>query len=508
MKLIRNASDWAALGLAVAAGACEKGFTDLNTNPNQPTEVPVEYILPEAFETTLGMGYGVSRYNYGYGAAFFSSLFCQHWASIQYTDADRYDLGAFTPGNLWYFLYANSLKDWQTVIDKSTEIGLVNREATGRVMKVFTFHFLTDVWGDVPYSEALQGDDPGSTNTPAYDRQKDIYASMVSELGTALELIDPGARSWGPEDLIYGGDMDAWARFANSLRLRLGMRMAYAAPAAARAAVQASASHAAGLITDNAQNGELEYRLSAPNQSPLFYNARTRDDFAPSKTLVDYMAARDDPRLPIYAEPAASDGQFRGAPNGVASGNVPPLPTISRIGNYWRGGQGSIASYPEAATTPTLLVTAAEVHFLLAEAALRGWSVPGTARNHYEAGVRAAMDQYDGAMGIAIPTSAVEAYLAQPGVAWGTAPSGDNLELIIGQKWLALYTNGFEGYAEYRRTGYPAEIAPGPDAFFPFVPGRIPYPDSEQSLNRANWEAALAAQGIDGTYTGKVWWMR
>jgi hypothetical protein len=423
--------------------------------------------------------------------------------------------------NLWQVQYAQSLKDWQAIIDKGAATGLANHEATGRTMKAFTFQFVTDIWGNVPYSEALQGDGEQPITTPVYDAQSAIYADLAAQLGTAVGMFNAGAAGWGAEDLIFSGDMAAWARFANSLRLRTGMRLANVAGSDARQVVEAAAAHSAGLITSNSQNAVLRYLDSAPNQQPLFVNARTRDDHAPSRTLVNLLGSLNDPRLPIYAEPVANDSLamghhviyngevYRGMQNSVNSADVPPLPTISRIGAYWRGGQGAVASFPASATTPTLLMTAAEVHFLLAEAALRGWSVPGTAQGHYEAGVRAAMAQYDGAMGIAIPSAAVDAYLLQPGVAWGTAPSGDDLELIIKQKWLALYTNGFEAYAEYRRTGYPTEITVGPNASLPFVPGRIPYPDSEQSLNRANWEAAVAAQASlnDGVYTGRVWWM-
>jgi hypothetical protein len=332
-------------------------------------------------------------------------------------------------------------------------------------------------------------------------------------------MFQPGGLGWGSEDLIYGGDMAAWARFANSLRLRIGMRMVSSAESQAKAIVEAAAAHSAGMIVSNDQNAVLRYLSASPNQQPLFENARTRNDHAPSRTLVNLLGSLNDPRLPIYAEPVANDSLemghyviyegnvYRGAQNSVDPKDVPPLTTISRIGFYWRGGTGAVADHPSSATTPTLLMTAAEVHFLLAEAALRGWNVPGTAQGHYEAGVRAALSQYDGAMGVEIPTSRIDAYLAQNGVAWGTAPTGNNLELIIKQKWLAIYTNGFEAYAEYRRTGYPTEITVGPDAAYSFVPGRIPYPSSEQSLNSTNLAAARSAQGNDGTYTGKVWWM-
>ncbi|NIQ56780.1 MAG: SusD/RagB family nutrient-binding outer membrane lipoprotein, partial [Gammaproteobacteria bacterium] len=129
----------------------------------------------------------------------------------------------------------------------------------------------------------------------------------------------------------------------------------------------------------------------------------------------------------------------------------PVLNTISRIGDLWRN-----TSDANSATTPAWLLHAAEVHFLLAEAALNGWAVGGTAQGHYEAGVRAAMAMYDGADGVTLDQATVDAYLAQPGVAWGTGDS--DLELIIEQKWLSLYTSGWEAYAEFRRTGYPDEI--------------------------------------------------
>jgi hypothetical protein len=511
MTRIKTLSVMAVMAAALMAGACTDGFTDINTNPNAPTDVPAQYILPEAIQTTIGAGSNIGRYAYGYAATWsvleFAGLFPQHWAKIQYTDEDKFELRPGVIESIWTVQYANSLKDWQIIMDKGHESGLVNHEATGLTMKAFTFHFLTDIWGNIPYTEALAGDAEDQVTTPVYDAQEVIYQGMVADLARAAGMFDPGARGWGAEDLIYGGNMAGWARFANSLRLRLGMRMVHANPTLARQTVEGAAAHAAGLITTNSQNALLRYLDAAPSQNPLFENARSRDDHAPSSTLIDYMVARSDPRLPIYAEPAASDGQFRGMRNSVNSADVPALPTISRIGSYWRGGPGPVAAFPASATTPAQLMTAAEVHFLLAEAAYRNWNVPGTAQGHYEAGVRAAMAMYDGAMGIAIPTAAVDAYLARNGVAWGTAPSGDNLELIIGQKWLALYTNGFEAYAEFRRTGYPAEITPGPNAAYSFIPGRIPYPDSEQSLNRENWTAAKTAQGNDGGYTGKMWWM-
>lgn len=511
--------------LALSAGACDDGLAELNENPNAPTDVPAQFLLPQAIQSTVEYA--------GYNTWFtleFTGLFAQHWAKIQYTDEDRYELRPNVIDGFWNTFYPGPMKDWQTIIEKGQETGIVNHEAIGRIGKVYVAHLITDIWGDVPYLQALRADDPEApTTSPAYDAQQDIYDAMLTELDVAAGLLDPTRRTFGQEDLIYGGDVTQWEKFANSLRLRLAMRISDVAPGVAQPIVEALA--ARPLILDNADNFTLQYLDVAPNRNPLFENAAvgsgSRDDHAVSNSLVNLLGALNDPRIAVYAEPAAVPdptadfewcggvgeppcgvtvgGQvYRGMRNGVNSGDVPePIGLWSRPGNHFRAN-------PDAAQP---LLTAAEVHFLLAEAAENGWNVGGTAADHYEAGVRAAFDMWEGADGVDLGTSVQTAYLVQPGVAYGTTPAdgaGDNYELIAEQKWLALYTTSPEAYAELRRTGYPDEIEPAMDAVvITVVPGRIPYPDIEQSLNSDNLAAAITAQsamGVDGTYNGRVWW--
>lgn len=500
MKSNRTALVAAVAAFALGAGACDDGLADINENPNAPTDVPAQYLVPEAEQSTIELIHGAS-FNLT-----FTGLFAQHWGKIQYTEEDSYSLRPETIDAWWNTMYANSLRDWQTIIEKGQATGLVNHEATGRVMKAYLGHIMTDVWGDIPWSEALQADAEEPNTTPAYDAQSAIYDALFAELDAAMTLFDAGERTFGNEELIYQGDVADWMRFANSLKLRLAMRTSNVDEAGAQALVSEVLASSAGLIDDNSENATLVFLESPPNQNPLFENRQSRDDHAVSATLVNYMLDVDDPRLPVYAEPAVSDGAFRGVVNGTHSDDVGALGQYSRIGDYWRD-----VSDASNATRPALLLTAAEVHFLLAEAKLR-WptiATPMTAQQHYETGVTLALQMYDGADGVQIDATDIALYLLQPGVMWGTTPrdgAGGNLELILEQKWLALYTNGPEAYAEYRRTGYPDEITPGPSADYDFVPGRIPYPPLEQSLNRASWQAALAAQGNDGTYVGTVWW--
>lgn len=524
MKRYKLLSVAAVAALMVSMSACDDGLADLNENPNSPTDVPAQFLLPQALQTTVEYA--------GYNTWFtleFTGLFAQQWAKIQYTDEDRYELRPNVVDGFWNRFYSRPLMDWQRIIEKGQETGLVNHEAIGRIGKVYTAHLITDIWGDVPFSEALKGDDPEDQVTaPAYDAQEAIYTAFFAELDTALGLLDASRQTFGQEDLIYGGDIAQWEKFANSLKLRLAMRISDVAPEVARPIVEALASQP--LILDNGDNFTLDYLDAQPTQNPLYENAKvgggSRDDHAVSNTLVNLLGALDDPRIAVYAEPAAEadltadfdwcggagepachvlvGGEvYRGMRNGVTSGDVPePLGLWSRLGDHFR----------TQASTPQPLLTAAEVNLLLAEAAENGWAVGGAAADFYEAGVRASFDLWDGADGVDLGTGVQAAYLARPGVAYGSPPAdgaGDNYELIAEQKWLALYTISPEAYAEYRRTGYPDEIEPSMDANIGFVPGRIPYPDIEQSLNRDNLSAAISAQsalGVDGTYAGRVWW--
>jgi len=518
----------ALVALVMSASACDQGLSGLNENPNAPTDVGAEYLLPQALQSTVEY----ANYNTWFTLEF-TGLFAQHWAKIQYTDEDRYELRPNIIDGFWNNFYSIPLKDWELIIEKGQATGLANHEAIARIGKVYTFHLMTDIWGDIPFSEALKADDPGSPITaPAYDSQQSIYTAMLAELATAVGMLDASARSFGSEDLIYGGRVAQWRRFANSLRLRLAMRISDVSPAVAQPIVEALATQQ--LITSNADNFTLAYLGASPNQNPLHENAATalggsgsRDDHAVSNSLVNMLGALNDPRLAVYAEPAelasltadfawcggageppchvVYNGQvFRGMRNGVISENVPtPFTLWSRLGSHFR-------ARPE---TPQPLLTAAEVNFLLAEAAENGWSVGGTAQAYYEAGVRAAFNLWDGADGVDLGTAVQSAYLLQPGVAYGTTPvdgAGNNFELIAEQKWFALYTISGEAFTEYRRTGYPDELLPSFDAaIITTIPGRIPYATIEQSLNAASLDAAITAQagmGVDGTYAGRVWW--
>src|SRR5437773_1891047 len=215
-------------------------------------------------------------------------------------------------------------------------------------------------------------------------------------------------------------------------------------------------------------------------QQAIYTNVHVdkRDDYGMSKTLVDSLRSWNDPRLPVYAQlnkdTILANRTYQGLPNGLLAGAGPALFYISRLGAYWR----------ETPAAPLALLTYSEVLFLEAEAAERGW-ITGNATQLYDDAIRASMEQYG------IATTAIDAYLAQPRVVYATGAAG--LTQIAYQKWVSLFLQGMEGWTEVRRTGVPA-LVPGPNAVLTKIPERLPYSDNEAVLNKANLDAAVAAQ--------------
>ena len=467
------------VSLGWAAGACES-LTEVNENPNAPSDVSAGLLLPNAIRLAVEDVYGTGQYFSHTG------IWPQQIVQIQYPDEEE---GLIRPARMeiyWTDFYADELMDIQTVLHKGVESGDANVEAVGRIWKTWIFHIVTDLWGDVPYSEAHYGAD---NTTPAYDRQADIYAGMLADLTTAAGMLqNPDASDFGGGDLIYGSDFEAWRRFANSLRMRLAMRLSEVDAATARA--EFAAAYAAGGFQSNADNATLNWPGS-PYENPFYENRviDARDDHGISATLLDTLVSLADPRLPLYAEPAASDGEYRGHHNGMQTIPVgTSLDDFSRIGDFWRF---------DGAATPTMIMSYAEVLFLQAEAAWRGWTAGAPATLYSEA-IRASMNQYDP---VGPSDTEIDDYLAQPVVAYdGT------LEQILLQKWIALWMNGPEAWSDNRRTDLPA-LVPGPDMFLSRIPVRLMYPDTEQSLNLTNLNAALAQQGMTSIdLVTPVWW--
>jgi hypothetical protein len=293
-----------ALVLALAAVACDKGVTELNVDPNNPPFVAAPAVLPEAEQAAVNRALG-SNYNLT-----MLGLWSQSYAKIQYIDEDRYRLRSTTIDAHWAGFYGDALEDFQKIIEQGDSVGRPNWTAIGTIMQQWTFQIVTDTWGDVPYSEALQG---AANTTPKYDAQKDIYYGMMAKLATASSIIQPGGVSFGSEDAIYSGDMVAWRKFSNSLRARMAMRISNVDPTKAKAEFLAALAAPGGVFTSNADNAALHYTGAVPSDNPIYavFHEGQRYDQVISKTMVDSLKNLNDPRLQVYADPA---------PNGCAGG--------------------------------------------------------------------------------------------------------------------------------------------------------------------------------------------
>lgn len=467
------------VGLGLAAGACDN-LTDINENPNAPTSVPAQFLLPSALQVAVNNAWGTGE------MLQHSGIWAQHFAQIQYPDEERGNVRASRMDAYWDSYYQGPLNDIQAVIDIGVEDGNVNAEGVGRIWKSWIFHILTDLWGDIPYSQALQGVD---NTTPVYDSQSDIYVSLLSELEAGAAKLSTSGQDFGSGDLLYGNDWAKWKRFANSLRMRIAMRMSEVNPSGAQSAFVAA--YNAGGFTSSDDNA-MFYWTGAPYENPFYENYLARDDNSISRTMVEILKDLDDPRLSLYAEPAATDGEYRGHENGVE--DLPAgmsLADISRIGNFWRA---------DGAATPNAIITYAEVLFLEAEAAERGW-IAGDPEALYMEAIEANMNLYD-AQGVGPSDAEIAAYLANPDIAY------TGLDDIYLQKWIALYMNGHEAWAEVRRTGVPTRhVGSALAGNIGVIPVRFSYPADEQSLNNANLQAAMSAQGMSAPdLTTEVWW--
>lgn len=492
MRLSKISRAAPVFALALLAAACDNGLTGLNDNPNAPTQVSPQYLFPNGVTSTVqsirGGGFDLT----------FTSLWAQHIAMDRFTDEDRYSM---RPGGIdgdWEDFYSEELQDFATIINGTDAAEEPNLVAPALIVRSWTYGVMTDIWGDIPYSEANQGTE---NFTPKYDRQQDIYNGLFAELTEASEMIVPGGEGYGTADPIYGGDMSKWEKFANSLRLRFALRLTKVDEATAKA--QATAALAAGVFTSNDDNALLQWPGDGTNDNPIFNTFRTREDQHMSRTLVDTLkslyisidgATSDttfDPRLEVYADPIVAlmpdDTVYVGVPNGLQDDDAIAigLSNTSRVGIAYR-----------SRTTPSILMTYSEVLFAEAEAAARGWTA-GDPAALYNSAIRASM-QYNG-----IADDVTDAYLATPRVAYNAVTG---LRQIALQKWIALYGEGSEAYAEYRRTGVP-ELQAGPAAITNprVVARRLTYPLSEQSFNNANLQAAISAQG-GASLNDRVWW--
>ena len=487
--------------LVLGAGACNTDkLINVNENPNNPTSAPPQAVFTYATRVAMARWFGSNPTNMR-GTV----LTAQHLAQVQYPDEDSYARldGEVTDAS-FINTYSQELKNFQAVIVAGKAIDQPLLWGPPQIMSSLIFGYVTDVWGDVPYSQALQGDAADANIVPAYDAQKDIYDGLFSKLGEAVTAIAgaPGSSlTLGAADPLYAGNSLRWQRFGNSLRARHAMRLANVDATKARAELAAAIAAPGGLIASNADNARMVWPGDGIYDNPWAANNRTRDDHRMSDRLMGQMLPFNDPRVPVYAQPTLADPTvYAGMPNALTASQAGNYSlTSSRPGRVFYSTNRFCAGCTglTGARFPDFVLTYAEVSFTLAEAAERGW-IPGSAAAYYVQGITASMEQWG-----VTDAAAIAAYIAQPGIAYTPGVAG--LRQIALQKWIALFTDGVEAWAEWRRTCIPVTVVPGPDAVINTVPRRYQYSTREHAVNSANLDAAVARQGADD-FTSRMYW--
>ncbi|WP_439581420.1 SusD/RagB family nutrient-binding outer membrane lipoprotein [Dyadobacter bucti] len=503
--------------------ACDNGFEEMNTNPNAYTTPVIGSLFSTSIIKTAGDGDNNTLYANdklsGCFVQYFSSLNPWQWTGDKYLYKQDYNKGLFETA------YSSELKETAQIISLVKDNPeMSNHYAVARIWRVFILHRVTDMYGDIPYSQAGLGY-IDATYKPAYDSQDQIYASMLAELEESAQALDPAKPTFGSADFLYNGDAAKWKRFAFSMMLRLGMRLTNADVAMAETWVKKAI--AGGVMQSNDDIARLVHTGgSANNWNVNSYLLQGGEGVPPSaqgkgysklsKTFIDYLKTTADPRLPFYATLWQGNADASKLPQTSAPAVQKGLPsgydytTIKDLIPNWTDDMQ--AEFSEinintiaALAAPTIFQSYSEVSLLLAEAALRGWTSDNV-KTRYENAVKASMEIqsiYPG--GVTITPAAITAYLtANP---YKTGTMEEQMKQIHNQFWASSFMNNIEVYANWRRTGYPQLTPtnyPGNETGG-VIPRRLRYPESEASLNREAYSAAVAKQGPD-LFTTRVWW--
>lgn len=501
--------------LCMGFTACTKKFDEINTPPTLLSEDKIN-------SATVGQAFAYAEY-YGLIAAqvevaqtLHADIYSQYFTST----IASFSTETYVPNGTWVDLFWKEFYSKPALMQYTTEqVTAANNmtlaNAIAKVWRVEMYHRVTDYFGPIVYSKY-----GNKQNTVPYDDQKSIYYDFFKTLDDAVAVLkaNPTGNAFGANDQIYAGNAAKWLKFANSLRLRLAMRLAYAD--AAKAQAEAEKAVADGVILSNADNATV---ASTINNTNILSRITYLSDFRASSSLMSALRGYNDPRLSVYYSPAVTGGQYTAIRNGLPASDrgTTLASTTSFVGPQWLGNP------PRPGTTnPTIVLTAAEVSFLMAEGKLRGWNMgAGTVQSFYNNGISLSLTQnvptITGAQITAYQTSTATPMaltdkwnspaMSNIPVLYDTAGSFEKqLEQIITQKWIAIYPDGYESWAERRRTGYPRGyaliISESTDLARTDIARRVIYAPSEVTTNAAAYKAALTLLGGADNMKTRVWW--
>ncbi|KIC93208.1 SusD/RagB family nutrient-binding outer membrane lipoprotein [Flavihumibacter solisilvae] len=481
-------------GTVLSFPGCSKHYLDVNDDPNNPTTASVDVILPTAL--------GYSAYNLGNPFQIIGGLWSQFWTqgptASQYKAYDQYSINSTDFDNQWQGMYSGPIQDFRYLVDEGTRTGSNNYVAIGKIMQAYMFQVMTDLHGDIPFSEALSA--PVNI-TPKFDSQQEIYDGLIRLVDEGLALIDEESINHpGEDDFFFHGDMFLWRKFANTLKLRIYLRQAYVRPDVAQAGI--SAMYAAGEeFLDFEEDAFVPFNTEQFNQNPLYatYEALTPANLIASNTSLEYLISINDPRVDVFFA-RATFAPNAGNHAGIDQGNGANLTGNQDDDSYSKpgpavGGPPTPDDDDGGADAPVIFLSAAESFFLQAEAVARGWG-NGNAQELYENGVLSSflflgLDETDD----------FAPYIARPQVQFPAGGSAEQqIRSIITQKWVSFTgSQNVEAWSEWRRTGYPDFfVISKTSSIGNSFPVRLLYGDSEVSRNPNTPPQKRV--------TDKVWW--
>ena len=526
------------MGIAATlmATACTKNFDALNTDPTKASasNFDANLLLP-----TAELGYVASITGYS-GPIIFQSMWVQAFSSAiypgYYSNGDKYVQGGSYlayQSSTWNGCYqaAGQLREIQNLTANNPAAS--NLSGTAKILELLNIQAVTDVYGDVPFSQALQA--KNGIAQPAYDKQQDIYTGMLAKLDSVMPTLDATKAKPTNDATNYKGDITKWKKFGYSLMLRMAMRLTKVDPATAKK--YAEKAYASGVFASNDDNCYLVYDNNNGFHNNNTAALQTKEDYAEvkwSKTFIDYLKTTADPRLTVIAEvpqpgkanaddqSLAGDATFakqQGMPNGYDGGSqatdishAPGYPGPTGTG----GDANPTGGYSRPTTAlylslnaPTFLLTYAQTEFLLAEAAVRGWTVGASASVHYSNALAAAMTTLAtfGTAGTISPATAATYAGTHP---LDITTTDNSLKNINTQYW--VFENSIfdfdEAWTNWRRSGYPVLTPVNYTGNFTggTIPRRQSYPTGEASSNPANYKTAAGSIAGGDLYTGRVWW--
>lgn len=459
--------------------SCTKNFEDFNTDKKKPIAVPGEYLFANA-QKALADQEASTNVNLN-----IFKLIAQYWTECTYTDETNYDLiNRSIPDYTYRTYYRDILEDFKAARTSLASQPLVDPELIAirdnqyliiDLMESYCYQELVDIFGDVPYTEALDIENI----SPAYDDAFTIYQDLIARTDNAINNLDEAYASFGSSDLYFGGDIAKWRKFGYSLKVKLGIALADFNPGMSQTLIESAY---AGAFTPD-ELCQIEYP-GGSNSNPLWVDlvGSGRHDFVPANTLVDAMNTLEDPRRPAYMD------LFNGAYVGGTYGTLNSYSQFSHI-----------AAPITEQTYPMTIIDGTEIAFYLAEAAARGYSVGHDAEFYYNAAIRSSFIHWG------LSDADADAYLAKTEVAYSTA-AGDYKQKIGKQAWLAYYLRGLIAWNTWRRLDAPdLYLPPLPKTDDGQVPKRFTWPVNEQTLNAANYYSAVKAIGSDNMVTRIFW---